>query len=161
MGKVIGPYLPAVDPAAVAPRTGSAYPPVYAVAVAGREKRALGDATGLSQFGVNLVRLPAGCASSQRHWHTKEDEFIYVVAGEVVLATNAGEQTLGSGMAAGFPAGQADGHCLFNRTTRDAIYLEVGSRNPEDVGEYSDVDLRAVPGEGSRRRFTRKNGQPY
>jgi uncharacterized cupin superfamily protein len=162
MSKTFDPlHSPALDSASVAPRIGSAYPASLAAPFAKREKRALGDAGGLSQFGVNVVRLPPGAASAHRHWHSKADEFVYVLAGEVVLITEAGEQTLGPGMAACFPAGRADGHCLVNRSSADATYLEVGSRSPEDVVEYPDADLKALPGVGGRRRFVRKNGQSY
>src|ERR1039457_3534764 len=133
---------PALDPMTVTPRTGSGYPEIFRAAVAGREKRALGDAAGLSRFGVNLVRLPPGTASALRHWHTAEEEFVYVLEGEVALVTDAGTQTLGPGMAAGFPAGRPDGHQLVNRSEHDVLYLEVGDRRPEDEVEYPDIDLR-------------------
>jgi uncharacterized cupin superfamily protein len=124
------PRPPALDPATVAERTGSDYPEPFREAVAGRVKRVLGEPLGLTQFGVNLVTLPPGCWSSQRHWHSHEDEFVFVVAGELTLVTDAGEQVLGPGMAAGFPAGREDGHHLINRSDRPAVYLEVGSRIP-------------------------------
>jgi uncharacterized cupin superfamily protein len=128
--------------------------------VAGRERRRLGDALGLKNFGVNLLRLPPGCASSQRHWHTRQDEFVYVLAGEVVLVTDRGEQTLRAGMAAGFPAGTGDGHHLVNRSAADALLLEVGDRTPGDEADYSDIDMmvRWVDGE---ERYLRKDGTPY
>jgi len=151
---------PALDPGGVAPRTGSGYPPPFRPLVAGREKRALGDAVGLRNFGVNLVRLPPGSGSSQRHWHTRQDEFIYVVEGEVVLITDAGEQRLGPGMCAGFPAGRPDGHHLVNRTAADALYLEVGDRLPGDEADYPDIDLtlRLIDGKPT---FLHKDGKPY
>jgi uncharacterized cupin superfamily protein len=150
---------PWLDPVGVAPRRGSLYPPPFAEPVAGREKRALGDALGLTQFGVNLVTLAPGAWSSQRHWHAQEDEFIYVLEGDVTLVTDAGEQVLGPGMAAGFPAGKADGHHLINRTDKPARYLEAGTRAETEVAHYSDIDLMARKEKG-RFVFTRKNGEP-
>lgn len=154
------PKLPALDPAAVEPSFGSDYPPPFDAPVARRERRRLGDAVGLKNFGVNLMRLPTGCASSQRHWHSKQDEFVYVLEGEVVLVTDGGEQTLTAGMAAGFPAGKADGHHFLNRSGRDALLLEVGDRTPGDEGDYSDIDMiwRIVDGE---ERYLHKDGTPY
>ena len=150
----------ALDPATVPARTGSGYPEPFRAAVAGREKRALGDAVGLTRFGVNLVRLPPGTASAQRHWHRLEDEFVYVLAGELTLVTDGGAQTLGPGMAAGFPAGAADGHHLVNRSAADAVYLEIGDRVPGEEVEYPDIDLRYRDVAG-KDVYTRKDGTPY
>jgi len=131
-----------IDIAAAPERKGSRYPAPYDEPCAGRVRRRLGDAAGLTQFGVNLQRLPAGQWSSQRHWHSQEDEFVWVVEGEVVLVTNAGEEVLRAGDCAGFKAGEADGHHLQNRTDRDALLLEIGSRFPEtDATTYPDIDL--------------------
>ena len=154
------PKLPALDPKDVKPVIGSDYPPPHDQLAKTRERRQLGDALGLANFGVNLLRLPPGCASSQRHWHTKQDEFVFVVSGEVVLVTDGGEQTLTSGMVAGFPAGTGDGHHLLNRGNRDAILLEVGDRMPADEVDYSDIDMkiRWINGE---ERFLHKDGKPY
>ncbi len=153
--------LPAVDPATVPAKVGSGYPQPFAAAVAAREKRALGDALGLSNFGVNLARLAPGVLSSQRHWHSRQDEFVYVVEGELVLVTDAGEQTLSAGMAAGFPAGSGDGHHLINRTDVDALYLEVGSRDEaNDEVDYPDIDLIRRKKDGAR-VFFHKDGTPY
>ena len=151
---------PALDPATVPAVRGSDYPPPFDRLVAARERRRLGDAVGLTNFGVNLLRVPPGCASSQRHWHTRQDEFVYVLEGEVVLVTDGGEQTLSAGMAAGFPAGTGDGHHLVNRSDRDALLLEVGDRMPGDEVDYADIDMmiRWVDGE---ERFLRKDGTPY
>jgi uncharacterized cupin superfamily protein len=150
----------AIDPSGLKPRIGSSYPDPFAAACADREKRAMGDAFGLTQFGVNLVRLGAGMASSQRHWHSREDELVYVLEGEIVLVTDAGEQVMTPGMCAGFRAGDPNGHHLVNRTGRDAIYIEVGSRISGDEADYPDIDmlLRNIDG---KRRFIRKNGTPY
>ncbi len=154
------PQKPALNPAKLEPRVGTGYPEPFQAAVAGREKRALGDALGLANFGVNLVRLSPGSASSQRHWHSKEDEFVYVIDGEVTLVTDAGPQVLTAGMVAGFPAGQADGHQLVNRSDRDVIYLEVGDRKADDEAAYPDIDLclRAIDGKYT---FMHKDGTPY
>jgi uncharacterized cupin superfamily protein len=151
---------PAIDPATAPMTRGSDYPPPFDELVAGRERRRLGDALGLKNFGVNLLRLPPGCASSQRHWHTRQDEFVYVLAGEVVLLTDGGEQTLSAGMAAGFPAGTGDGHHLVNRSAADALLLEVGDRMPGDEVDYADIDMmiRWIDGE---ERFLRKDGTAY
>ena len=151
---------PALDPATVKPFVGSDYPPPHDKLVAVRERRRLGDAVGINNFGVNLLRIPPGCASSQRHWHTKQDEFVFVVSGEVVLVTDAGEQTLTAGMAAGFPAGSGDGHHMVNRSARDVTLLEVGDRTAADEVDYSDIDMmiRWINGE---ERFLHKDGRPY
>ena len=151
---------PVIDPAAVPVRHGASYPGDFNAVCEGREKRALGDAAGLTNFGVNHVILPPGVASAHRHWHTKQDEFVYVVEGELVLVTEAGEQVLTTGMAAGFPAGVADGHLLVNRTDRQAIYLEVGDRTEGDAVDYPDIDLTLeYTPEG--RVFRHKDGKPY
>ncbi len=160
MTKTTAPAAPALDPASVQPRTGSSYPAPFRAAVAGREKRALGDALGLTHFGVNLVRLPPGTASAQRHWHTAEDELVYILEGEVELVTNAGSQRLTAGMVAGFPAGRADGHHLVNRSDRDVLYLEVGDRVPGDEADYPDIDLRLLHRDG-KDVFTHKDGTPW
>jgi uncharacterized cupin superfamily protein len=149
-----------VDPATIPARTGSGYPGSYRDPVMAREKRALGDAVGLTHFGVNLVRLPPGTASSQRHWHTAEDEFVYILEGEVELVTDAGPQRLSAGMVAGFPAGRANGHQLVNRSERDVVYIEIGDRRPDDEVLYPDIDLRLIPRDG-RRIFAHKDGTPW
>jgi uncharacterized cupin superfamily protein len=134
--------LPALEPATVPVKSGSSYPEPYRAAVQARAWRPLGDALGLKNFGVNLVRLPPGAASSQRHWHTHEDEFVYMLQGEAELVTDAGAQTLTPGMCAGFPAGKPDGHHLINRSDRDAVFLVVGDRRDGvDAAEYPDIDM--------------------
>jgi len=148
------------NPKDVVGRRRTGYPPEFAPSVEGRVKRALGDAGGLSQFGVNLTTLEPGAMSSQRHWHMAEDEFIYVVEGEVALVTDAGEEILRAGMAATFPAGHADGHHLINRGKQPATYLEVGTRARDDDVDYPDIDMRAVKRDG-RLQFVRKSGEPY
>lgn len=152
---------PALDPATVPERSGTDYPEPFRAAVTARARRALGDALGLTHFGVNLVRLPAGAASSQRHWHTHEDEFIYMLEGEAELITGAGAQTLTAGMCAGFPAGTPDGHHLVNRTDRDAMFLVVGDRRDgEDACDYPDIDLtgRWIDGVWT---YLHKDGTPW
>lgn len=152
--------LPALDPSTVEPRLGSGYPVPFAEAVAGRAKRALGNALGLSNFGVNLVTLAPGAASSQRHWHSHQDEFVWVLQGEITLVSDAGEQVLRPGFAAGFPAGRPNGHHLVNRTGREAVYLEVGDRTAGDAVAYPDIDLKAEARAG-RHVYLHKDGTPY
>jgi uncharacterized cupin superfamily protein len=139
--------------------TGSAYPAPFDRPCSDRIRQRLGDAAGLSDFGVNLMRLAPGAWSSQRHWHSAEDEFVYVLEGELVLITDAGEEILRPGDCAGFKAGVRDGHHLQNRTGRDAVVLEIGSRKVEDdEGDYPDIDMRFLKGDGG---FVRKDGTPY
>ncbi|HZE11387.1 MAG TPA: cupin domain-containing protein [Burkholderiales bacterium] len=157
MGKL---KAPAFDPKELPETSSTGYPEPYRSRVAGRHRRHLGDAAGLKNFGVNLTRLDPGAESSMRHWHMKQDEFIYVVEGEVTLVTDAGRQTLTPGMAAGFPAGKADGHQVVNETGRPVLYLEIGDRTPDDSASYPDVDLavRMVDGKWV---FTHKDGSPF
>jgi uncharacterized cupin superfamily protein len=139
--------------------TGSRYPAPFDAPCAARIRRRLGDEAQLTDFGVNLLRLPAGAWSSQRHWHSAEDEFVYVLEGEVVLVTDAGEESLRAGDCAGFKAGVEDGHHLQNRSQQDAVVLEVGSRKvTEDEGDYPDIDLRF---QKNRAGFVHKDGTPY
>lgn len=149
-----------VDPKNVPESTGSNYPQQFKYAVAGRVKKRLGDSARLQNFGVNLVRLAPGSCSALRHWHTCQDEFIYVLEGEVTLITNSGEQVLKSGMAAGFPAGDADGHHLINHTDSDVVYLEIGDRTSGDSVNYPDDNLIAKSGDNGW-IFTRKDGEIY
>ncbi len=155
------PRAPALDPATLPGRSGSGYPAPFRDAVAGRIKRALGDAFGLTQFGINLVEMPPGCWSSQRHWHSHGDELVYVVSGELTLVTDAGEELMGPGMVAGFKAGKADGHHLINRSNAPAVYLEIGTRIAEDGAVYSDIDMEARPLPEGGHVFVHKNGEPY
>jgi uncharacterized cupin superfamily protein len=149
-----------LDPASVAPCRGSAYPTPFGEPLAGREKRALGDALHLTQFGVNLVTLAPAAWSSQRHWHANEDEFVYILEGEVTLVTDAGETILRPGMTAGFPAGRANGHHLINRSDQPVRYLEVGTRAESEEAQYSDIDMMVRKTDG-RFVFMHKNGEPY
>ena len=149
-----------IDFAAAPRRTGSDYPPPYDEQCKHRDRRRLGDAAGLTQFGVNLLRLPPGQWSSQRHWQHREDEFVYVLEGEVVMVTNGGEETLRPGDCAGFKGGDPDGHHFQNRSASGALLLEIGSRLPEgeDGATYPDIDLHIAPGSD---RYTRKDSTPY
>ena len=148
-----------IDLTPVAVVRGSSYPAPFDAPCWGRSRQRLGDAAGLSDFGVNLMRLAPGAWSSQRHWHSAEDEFVFVLEGEVILVTDDGEETLRAGDSAGFRAGVKNGHHLQNRGSRDAVVLEVGSRRPEsDEGEYPDIDLRFLKG---RAGYARKNGTPF
>ena len=152
--------MPKIDIAAIPVRTGTDYPEEFRHIVVGRERQRLGDAGGLTQFGVNLCRLQPGSASSQRHWHEQEDEMVYVLKGEVVLVENAGETVLRPGDAATFKAGVADGHHLVNRSSEDAVFLEIGTRLPNEVAHYSDIDLvLRETDEGGR--FLHRSGEPY
>lgn len=151
---------PALDPATLTPRTSSAYPEPFRSRVLPREKRALGDALGLTQIGVNLTTLPPGKESALRHYHTREDELVYVLEGEVVLVSDEGEQLLTAGMVAGFPAGVANGHQLVNRSQQPARYLEISNRDAEDGASYPDDDLAYAKGEDGP-LFTHKDGTSY
>jgi uncharacterized cupin superfamily protein len=148
-----------IDISAVKALLGSGYPPPYDEPCRQRQRRRLGDTARLTQFGVNLLRLPPGVWSSQRHWHTAEDEFVYVLEGEVVLVSDAGEEVLRAGDCAGFKAGEPDGHHLQNRSGAEVMLLEIGTRNPEKDGvDYPDIDLEIRPGD---RGFLHKDGTPY
>ena len=145
----------------IAGSSATSYPERFRREVSDRNKRALGDHFGLHQYGVNYVELAPGAWSAQRHWHTHEDEFVYVVAGELTLITDDGEQRLTPGMVAGFPAGVEDGHHLVNRSDASAAYLEIGARNPADEVFYPDIDLE-LRGDGSGKRiFMRRDGGRY
>ncbi len=150
-----------IDPKAAPTSTGTRYPAPFDEPCKRRFLHRLGDAAGLTQFGVNLVRLAPGVWSSQRHWHALEDEFVYVLEGEVVLVTDEGEERLQAGECAGFKAGTRNGHCLQNRSTADAAILTVGSRNDADHGQYSDIDMAFHPGRYSGKGgYTKKDGSP-
>jgi uncharacterized cupin superfamily protein len=151
--------MPKIDIAAVAETTGCSYPHPFKDICLGATWRKLGDAAGLTDFGVNMVRLPPGKWSSQRHWHTHEDEFVMMLEGEVVVAEDDGDHVLRAGDCIGWKAGATNGHCLQNRSDRVAVYLEVGSRRPgEDACDYPDIDMIAGPGEAPYRH---RDGTPY
>jgi uncharacterized cupin superfamily protein len=146
-----------VDIAALTPVVGTTYPPPYDEPCRARERTRLGDPAGLTQFGVNLLRLPPGAWSSQRHWHVGEDEFVYVLSGEVVLVSEDGDEILKAGGCAGFKAGDTNGHCLQNRSANEARVLEIGTRVVGgDTTYYPECDLVAR-GAG----YTRRDGTPY
>jgi len=154
--------MPKIDKSAAPKASGTRYPPPFDEPCKARSWLRLGDAAGLTQFGVNLVRLPPGTWSSQRHWHSHEDEFVYVLEGEVVLVTDKGDEALGPGDCAGFRAGDRDGHCFQNRSTADAVLLVVGSRRDEDHGEYPDIDMKFGPARYSGKAiYLHKDGRPY
>jgi uncharacterized cupin superfamily protein len=140
--------------------TATGYPPPFNKMVEGRSRKRLGRAAGLSQFGVNLCTLKPGAASSQRHWHEKEDELVYVLQGEVVLREDGGETVLKPGDAAAWKAGVANGHCLVNKSDRDAVFIEVGTKSAAERAFYSDIDMM-VTRDGKGARYTKKSGEPY
>lgn len=137
---------------------GSGYPAPFDEPCRHRERKQLGNAASLTQFGVNLLRLPPGSWSSQRHWHSAEDEFVFILEGEVVLVTDDGEEVLSAGECAGFRANEPDGHHLQNRSSRDAAVLEVGSRSNADATVYPDIDMIIAAGTDT---YTRRDGTPY
>jgi uncharacterized cupin superfamily protein len=150
--------VPKIDVAAVPVRKGCPYPPPFDQPLAGRLRQRLGEAGGLKDFGVNLMRLPPGNWSSQRHWHSHEDEFVYVLEGELVLVEDGGETVLRAGDCAAFPKNSGDGHHMINRSTTTAVYLEVGSRAMEDLTTCADIDMMSANADG---RFVHKDGTPY
>ena len=151
--------MPKIDIASVPVVSGSRYPEPFRALCMGRHFQRLGDAAGLTQFGVNIARIKPNASSSLRHWHESEDEFIYVLDGELVLHENDGETVLRPGDAAGWRAGGGIGHCLINRGDRDAVYLEVGTRSQSERVHYPDVDFR-MERDGTNRRWMRKDGDP-
>ncbi len=150
--------MPKIDLPSVPVRKGSGYPAELAAPCAERTRRRLGDAGGLQDFGVNLMTLPPGGWSSQRHWHSHEDEFVYVLEGELVLVEDGGPTLLRAGDCAAFPKGTGNGHHLRNESRSMAVYLEVGSRQPADLTTCSDVDMMSTNKDG---RFVHKDGTPY
>ncbi|MEO8302828.1 MAG: cupin domain-containing protein [Betaproteobacteria bacterium] len=154
------PKLPVIVPAALPEQRGSGYPEPYRSRMGDRAKRRLGDACGLTKIGVNLVTLGPGGRSALRHWHTLDDEFVYVLSGEVVLVTNDGEQVLGAGVAAGYPAGKKDAHHFVNRSKGPATYLEIGNRTEGDSAFYPDDDLMWVEDENGT-YAAHKDGRRY
>lgn len=150
--------MPKLDIDSIHRRTGSSYPSPFDEPCTARVRRALGDAGGLSDFGVNLLELTPGAWSSQRHWHSAEDEFVYVLSGEVVLIDDAGEHVLGAGDCAAFPKNDANGHHLVNRSDAPVTCLEIGTRSAADVCEYSDIDMRIAARD---KGYTHRDGRPY
>jgi uncharacterized cupin superfamily protein len=152
--------MPKIDIDSLSSDSATGYPEPFRQIVLGRSRKRLGNAAGLTQFGVNLTTLKPGAASAQRHWHAAEDELVYMLAGEVMLCEDGGEVLLRPGDAAGFKAGVANGHCLINRSDRDAVYLEIGSRAVRERAEYPDIDMRMERDEKGA-RFLHKSGEPY
>jgi uncharacterized cupin superfamily protein len=150
--------VPKIDLAAVPKRLGTGYPPQFNAVSAARVRQRLGDAGGLQDFGVNLMQLPPGNWSAPRHWHSHEDEFVYVLEGEVVLVEDGGETVLRTGDCAAFAKNSGNGHHLINKSDATAFYLEVGSRQLDDVTVCSDIDMMSANADG---RFTHKDGTPY
>ena len=151
---------PALNSDAVAEVRGSGYPEPFRTRMGERVKRRLGEAFGLTHFGVNLVTLGPGGQSALRHWHTHEDEFVYVLEGEITLVEDHGETVLKPGDAAGWKADSRIGHCLINRTQKDAVYIEVCTRAPYETAVYPDIDMR-VERDKTDARYVKKTGEPY
>ncbi len=149
-----------IDVEAAPSNDGTMYPPPFDAHCQARRRKKLGDAAGLTQFGVNRLTLPPDTWSSQRHWHSRCDEFVYVLSGEVVLVTDAGEEILRAGDCAGFKHGDENGHCLQNRSNTDAIILEVGTRDAADCATYSSIDMLHPPHD-TPARYTHRDGTPY
>jgi uncharacterized cupin superfamily protein len=149
-----------VDPTSLSVESASVYPAPYADIVQGRHRARLSPALGLSRFGVNVLRIEPGGHSSARHWHTEQDEFVYVLEGEATLVTDEGDTIVRVGMAAGFPAGNPNGHVLVNRSDADVLVLEVGDRPTNEDVHYSDVDMANAVRDGQR-HFTRKDGSEF
>ena len=149
------------DPLTLPESNATSYPEVFRAGNKQRWNRRLGDHAGLKNFGVNLTRIVPGGQSSSRHFHTKQDEFIYVLEGEVVLETTAGTQVLRPGMCAGFPAGTGIAHRFVNRSTTDVVLLVVGDRTAGDEVGYPDIDMHGRMGADGKYRFEHKDGTPY
>lgn len=150
--------MPKIDISQVPVRKGSGYPPPFDAPCAGRTRQRLGEAGGLDAFGVNLMTLPPGGWSSQRHWHSHEDEFVYLLQGEVVLVEDEAETVLRAGDCVAFAKGTGNGHHMVNRSGTAAVYLEVGSRHASDLTTCSDIDMMSTNADG---RFVHKDGRPY
>ncbi|MDO5528990.1 MAG: cupin domain-containing protein [Paracoccus sp. (in: a-proteobacteria)] len=152
--------MPKLDPAAAPVKTGSAYPEPYGAQMEGRSSIRLGDLAGLTQFGANIVRLEPGAVASLRHWHSREDEFAIVLEGDLILVEDEGETPMAPGDCAAWKAGAANGHRFINRSGRPARFLVVGSKAPDDVATYSDVDMQ-LHANGGKTRFTYHDGSDW
>src|SRR3954462_2244900 len=152
--------MPKIEISKAVVRTKGVYPQPYSTITDGREKAALGNVAGLTQFGVNLTRLKPGAASALRHWHENEDEFVFVLEGELTLIEDGGETPLGAGEAAGFKSGVPNGHHLVNKSQRDAVYLEIGTRADRECAHYPEHDLVAKK-DGKDFAYFHKSGEPY
>jgi len=151
--------MPKIDLSQVPVKTGSGYPGKRAALMSGREQQAVGDAGGLKQFGANIVKLAPGALSSLRHWHEEQDEILVVLSGELTLVDDTGDTPLRAGDVATFPAGDANGHHLINRSDRDGAFFVVGTRTPTETGWYADEDMK-VTADNNGFKFTRKDGTP-
>ena len=149
------------DPKSLPESNSTSYPEPFRAGVVKRWTRRLGDHAGLENFGVNLTRIEPGGMSSHRHWHLKQDEFVYVLEGEAALVTDAGEEVLKPGMCAAFPAGTKNGHHFLNRSRTDLLLLVVGDRTPNEEAGYPDIDLHLTTDAAGKFRFTHKDGTPY
>jgi len=152
--------MPVIDPDSAPLRTGTIYPAPMAALVAGRSSRKLGEAAGLTQYGVNMIILQPGAAASARHWHEREDEFLIVTQGEMLLVDEDGEHPMRSGDCAAFPAGQANGHHMVNHSDSEARFLVVGTSIDGEVAHYPDHGLKVVLGQGGP-RFFHEDGRPF
>jgi len=152
--------MPKIDVADLPVDSRTNYPEPFNRVVVGRSRKRLGNAASLDQFGVNLTTLKPGAASALRHWHEKEDELVYILEGEVVLIEDEGETVLRPGDAAGFKASVPNGHHLINKSGRDAVYLEIGTRSKHERAEYPDIDMLVVRDDQGT-RYTHKDGKPY
>jgi len=150
-----------IDLNSVPIETGTTYPDAFQSLVEGRSRQRIGKAIGLKNFGVNLTTLTPGAQSALRHWHTAQDEFVYVVAGELTLITDDGEQILRPGDMAGFVANNGNGHHLVNRSSLPATYLEIGDRTLPEKAHYPDHDLLCSQSEVGLQQYTHKDGSPY
>jgi uncharacterized cupin superfamily protein len=155
--------MPVIDPSKVPVKTGTIYPEPYAAMMAGRSSLRLGEAGGLTQYGVNLVLLEPGAMSSLRHWHHNEDEFVWVVDGECTLVQDEGETVMHAGDCAAFPAGDQNGHHFLNRSDTVAKFLVIGTKAPQETAVYSDVDMMVhlTPGPTGKAHFTHKDGSDW
>ena len=149
-----------VDPAELPVESGTPYPAPHDAIVQGRHRSRLSPVLGLTKFGVNVLRIEPGAQSSARHWHSEQDEFVYVLEGEATLETDEGDTIVKAGMAAGFPAGNPNGHTLVNRSNSDVLVLEVGDRPVSEDVEYPDIDMANAVRDG-KPNFTRKDGSAF
>lgn len=155
------PKPPAFDPMSVEESNFTSYPEPFRAENQRRWNRRLGDHAGLKNFGVNLTRIVPGGQSSHLHAHSRQDEFVYVVSGEVVLETESGSQVLTAGMCAGFPAGTGEAHRFVNRSGQDAFILAIGDRSANDEVRYPAIDMHGRLMPTGRYQFTKKDGTPY
>jgi uncharacterized cupin superfamily protein len=150
-----------VDTANVPESNATTYPAPFRDLAARRWNRRLGRILGLTNFGVTITRIEPGGQSSCRHWHARQDEFVYVLSGEAILETDAGEHRLTVGMCAGFPAGLRNGHRFVNRGETDVILLVAGDNTPGETVHYPDVDMHLTVAPDGSYAYTRKDGTPF